>query len=74
MKKPTATVSHQPQLIELLRANPKVARGSEKAGVPLQGLYRTLSAQGGARLGLLLAVLKATGFRLSREDRNGREI
>lgn len=89
--------SHQEQLIETLRSNPKAARDylmtairdadtrtllvalrnvvearghtrvCEKMSVPLQGLYRTLSAKGDARLHTLLAVLKATGFRLTRE-------
>lgn len=102
MKKPKAAVSHREQLIETLRANPKVARGyltaaiedadsrvllaalrtvvearglarvGEKAGVPRQGLYRTLSAKESPRLTTLLAVLKATGFRFSLEERKGR--
>ena len=104
MKKLKAAVARREQLIETLRANPKVARDylaaaikdtdsrvllaalrtvvearslprvGEKTGVPHQGLYRTLSVKGDTRLATLLAVLKATGFQFSLEERKGRTI
>ena len=42
-----------------------MARIAEAAGVRRESLYRTLSPTGNPRLSTLLAVLKATGLRLS---------
>ena len=42
-----------------------MARIAQAAGVRRESLYRTLSSTGNPRLSTLLAVLKATGLRLS---------
>lgn len=42
-----------------------MARVADKAGMPRESLYRALSPKGNPRLSTLLAVIKATGFRLS---------
>jgi probable addiction module antidote protein len=42
-----------------------MARIAQAAGVRRESLYRTLSPTGNPRLSTLLAVLKATGLRLS---------
>ena len=49
-----------------------MARVAEKAGIPRESLYRTLSPKGNPRLTTLLAVVKAAGFRFSLEGRKDR--
>lgn len=45
-----------------------MARVAAAAGIPRESLYRALSPKGNPRLSTLLAVIKATGFRLSLEE------
>ena len=49
-----------------------MARVAEKAGIPRESLYRTLSSKGNPRLTTLLAIVKAAGFRFSLEERKHR--
>ena len=49
-----------------------VARLAAAAGIPRESLYRALSPKGNPRLSTLFAVLKATGFRFSLEERKRR--
>ncbi len=49
-----------------------MSRLAEAAGIPRESLYRSLSPKGNPRLSTLLAVIKASGFRLSLEERKRR--
>lgn len=66
----TVTPSSKPTASKALATPSQAAQEMERAGrgerlgVPQPGLYRILSANDGCGLTTLLAVLKATGFRL----------
>lgn len=49
-----------------------MAHVAKIAGIPRESLYRALSPKGNPRFTTLLAVLKASGFRLSLEERRRR--
>ena len=49
-----------------------MAHVAKIAGIPRESLYRALSPKGNPRFTTLLAVIKASGFRLSLEERRRR--